>query len=163
MRRQGPPHPPNPGEPVPSVPPVKARGWDSSARSFPASTSWREKASLSPFQRSLRSLPPTLAETQTIVPLDCSRGQGGLIRQKQSLLCVSGGGPSPLGTPVLCSRKSPNSLRLVLRSSLPPVEKPCPLSPRRTSSPDTLASSRGGLRDGLGAAYSLFHMILWQT
>ncbi len=50
-------------------------------------------------------------------------------------------GPSPLEPPLLCLRKSANSLRLGLRSSLLSVEKPCPLSLRRVSSPNTLASS----------------------
>ena len=67
--------------------PGKARGWDSSARSFPTSAFWREKASLPPFQRSLRSLPPLL----------------GLRPATKRAF--------PLGTPLLCLRKSPNSLR----------------------------------------------------
>ena len=111
--------------------PGKARGWDSSARSFPTSAFWREKASLPPFQRSLRSLPPLL----------------GLRPATKRAF--------PLGTPVLCCRKSPNSLRLILRSSLPSVEKPCPLSLRRAFSPNTLAPSPRGLWGGLSATHLL--------
>src|SRR4030043_2168956 len=40
---------------------AKARVWDSLARSFPTASLWREKDALSPFQRSLRSLPPPLS------------------------------------------------------------------------------------------------------
>jgi len=64
-------------------------------------------------------------------------------------------GTSPVGSPRQGSglgssaRSFPqrgNSLRLILRSSLPSVEKPCPLSLRRASSPNPLASSPGGFR-----------------
>ena len=45
---------------------------DSSARSFPTASLWREKAALSPFQRSLCSLPPLLGlrpPTKRAIPL----------------------------------------------------------------------------------------------
>ncbi len=51
---------------------AEARVWDSSARSFPTASLWREKAVLSPFQRSLRSLPPLLGlrpATKRAIPL----------------------------------------------------------------------------------------------
>jgi hypothetical protein len=52
--------------------PVKAKVCTASARSLPTSASWREKASLSPFQRPLRSLPPPLGlrpTTKGAIPL----------------------------------------------------------------------------------------------
>ena len=58
--------------PWPRPPMNKARVWDSSARSFPTASLWREKAVLSPFQRSLRSLPPLLGlrpTTKGAIPL----------------------------------------------------------------------------------------------
>ncbi len=76
---------------------------------------WREKAPLSPFQRSPSSLPPLL----------------GLRPATKRAI--------PLGTPRLGFRQPSSSLRLILRSSLASLEKPCPLSLRRTSSPNTLA------------------------
>jgi hypothetical protein len=73
----------------------------SRAREFPPSPSRREKAPLSPFRRSLRSLPPLLE------------------------LRSATKGLSPLEPPLLCSRKSANSLspRLALL-----FEEPCPLA-----------------------------------
>jgi hypothetical protein len=85
---------------------AEARVWDSSARSFPTASLWREKAALSPFQRSLRSLPPLL----------------GLRPATKRAI--------PLGTPAAL---------LPQISKLVSVEKPCPLSRPRTSSPTPFA------------------------
>ena len=84
----------------------KGSGMGSSARSFPTSSLWREQATLSPFQRSLRSLPPLL----------------GLRPATKRAI--------PLGTPAAL---------LPQISKLVPVEKPCPLSRPRTSSPTPFA------------------------
>src|SRR4030043_1567652 len=84
----------------------KGSGMGSSARSFPTSSLWREQATLSPFQRSLRSLPPLL----------------GLRPATKRAI--------PLGTPAAL---------LPQISKLASVEKPCPLSRPRTSSPTPFA------------------------
>jgi hypothetical protein len=81
------PYPPNPEEPVPSVPPVEAPVLDSSARSFPHRLLGGRKLRFPP---SNRRFAPCLPFADFV------------LRPK---------GPSPLEPPLLCLRKSANSLR----------------------------------------------------
>ena len=97
----------------------KARVWDSSARSFPTASLWREKAALSPFQRSLLSLPPLLGlrpTTKGAIPLGTSAA---LLPQISKLASVEK--PCPLSRP---------RTFLPIPFALGNRRDPCPLRPQ---------------------------------